>query len=734
MNFVYLATTLALVLGGGADTTAEKSKLLGAAPPLANVVPPLGLPDHLVRDPRTAKPWDLPIVVPPFEEHVRAASYPNPEGREVTALQFDSGGALRAQAGGAVFRMSERGTWEPDSRGPELPFALSYHPDGETERKLRRWSFATSRGDSISFAVLALDGDTLWMAKPDGGLFFARPKERWQRIEQYGIDGPLSTVVTALARDSQGALWVGTPIGLSVKRHDGTWSSIRGKEGLPYEDVTALAIDAQDRLWIGTTRGVIHFRPYEGGRQWFYRQGKRYLPDDKVHAIAVSPDGRTVYAATPAGVGRIDVRTTTLLEKARTIERLVNERHRREGLVAECGLDDADNPKSHFIGDNDNDGLWTAYHVTAMSLCYGATKDEAAKASAREGMHALYLLQNASGVPGLLARSVVRPDEGVKKVQQWEAAAERAKQEGRQPPRLQWHPTKDGKYYWKSDTSSDEMDGHFMAFYAYWEHIARHDDAERNQLERQIRAQMDYLIKNNYQLIDWDGQRTRWGFWDPETLNGDPNDYLENGLNALQMLSFLRVSHHITGDKKYLQHYKKLILDHRYLSNVLLSKKVFPDENNHSDNQLGFVAWYPILQVETDPVIRQALLAGVRRHYRIVAPEKPSFYAFVYATIDVHNTDLEAAIENLREIPTDRRQWRQENSHRADLMFSSDLNRFGRPVLAEVVPADERAFQKWNGDPYEPDGGGDGRHEDDGAAYLLPYWMGRYHGFIAESE
>jgi hypothetical protein len=37
---------------------------------------------------------------------------------------------------------------------------------------------------------------------------------------------------------------------------------------------------------------------------------------------------------------------------------------------------------------------------------------------------------------------------------------------------------------------------------------------------------------------------------------------------------------------------------------------------------------------------------------------------------------------------------------------------------------------KWNGDPYELDGGGDGRQRDDGAFLLLPYWMGRYHRFI----
>lgn len=166
------------------------------------------------------------------------------------------------------------------------------------------------------------------------------------------------------------------------------------------------------------------------------------------------------------------------------------------------------------------------------------------------------------------------------------------------------------------------------------------------------------------------------------------------------------------------------------MSNVLLQKKLFPDENNHSDDQLGFVAWYPILQLEQDPALRAALHSAVRRHYLVVEPERSSFYNFTYATIDPDHADIEAGIQNLREIPTDRRSWRMENSHRADVVFDLRLDRFADRQLLHVLPADERNVQKWNQNPYIPDSGGDGTHEDDGAAWLLPYWMARYHGFV----
>jgi hypothetical protein len=328
-------------------------------------------------------------------------------------------------------------------------------------------------------------------------------------------------------------------------------------------------------------------------------------------------------------------------------------------------------------------------------------------------MHALYMLQNASGIPGVVARSVLPPELGEKKSKQWQ-------------------PTPDGSMYWKSDTSSDEIDGHYLAFYAFNEHIARHDEAEKKVLIKQIRALTDHLVDNGYQLIDYHGKRTKWGFWDPKSMNESPMGAVEAGLNSLQMLSFLKVAHHVTGDEKYEKHYRKLIVDHGYLNNILLTKKSFPDENNHSDDQLGYVAWYPILQLETDPKIRRALVTGVRRHYEIVRPEQPSFYTFVTATAAPNQSDILGAVENLRQIPTDRRMWRQENGQRADVTVADRPNRFGKPVLTRVVPADERAFKKWNADPYLPNGGENGRLEDDGAAYLLPYWMGRFHGFITE--
>jgi hypothetical protein len=51
-----------------------------------------------------------------------------------------------------------------------------------------------------------------------------------------------------------------------------------------------------------------------------------------------------------------------------------------------------------------------------------------------------------------------------------------------------------------------------------------------------------------------------------------------------------------------------------------------------------------------------------------------------------------------------------------------------------VIPVDERYFEFWNLNPYSLNSGGDEKGEGhglgDGAVFLLPYYMGLYHGFI----
>jgi hypothetical protein len=52
----------------------------------------------------------------------------------------------------------------------------------------------------------------------------------------------------------------------------------------------------------------------------------------------------------------------------------------------------------------------------------------------------------------------------------------------------------------------------------------------------------------------------------------------------------------------------------------------------------------------------------------------------------------------------------------------------------KVLPIDERFVEHWNHDPWQLDQGGEGRRLADGSSFLLPYYMGLFHGFVEKER
>ena len=64
----------------------------------------------------------------------------------------------------------------------------------------------------------------------------------------------------------------------------------------------------------------------------------------------------------------------------------------------------------------------------------------------------------------------------------------------------EWHWTADGQYYWKGDTSSDELVGHYLGYAAYFDLVA--DESEKRAIHKVVSRITDYLIGHDYNLID----------------------------------------------------------------------------------------------------------------------------------------------------------------------------------------------------------------------------------------
>jgi hypothetical protein len=114
----------------------------------------------------------------------------------------------------------------------------------------------------------------------------------------------------------------------------------------------------------------------------------------------------------------------------------------------------------------------------------------------------------------------------------------------------------------------------------------------------------------------------------------------------------------------------------------------------------------------------------VRDHFELEKPERIPIWNFVTAMTGARDFDMDGALWTLRRFPLDLISWSVHNSHRADITKLPP--NFRAQQSAELLPPGERRMSRWNGHPFELDGGDGGRTEFAGDEFLLPYWMGRY--------
>ena len=635
-----------------------------------------------------------------------------PPGR-ILRIECGEGVTAIGEKGAAAFR---QGAWGPAALPgkPEPPAALRRRlPEGAVvlddavDLEGRRW-VVTARG-------------AFQLPKGGGRATPVRPPGRYLTGQQH-VNTDLE--ISCVEVDGAGTVWWGTSVGIFATDGADWWNVIDRRNGLPYEEVTCLALSPAGEIWAGTTEGVC--RQTTSGK-WQYYWGPRWLPHNRVNDIALARDG-SAWAATDGGVARLYDTPMTLERKAQHYQAITEQRHDRRGYVTGVRLKVPGKPEAGVVHHaSDNDGLWTAAYVGAQTLRWAATRDPAAREAARRSMHAMLELVRLTGIPGFPARAVIRQGEEVDGY----SPTETVRVEGETDRIWFASPVEEGVLC-KGDTSSDELDGHYFAWALY--HDLAADEAERRSVAAVVRAVTDNLLAHDYSLVGHTGRRTRWAVYGPRSLNDDALWWEERGLNALSILCYLRVAHHVTGDGKYEDHSRRLMREHHYLLNTVRQKVAVNWWSvNHSDDQMAFMLYYTLLRLEKSPEVRRILIQSLHRSWRIERPEASPFFNFVYASLTGEPCDAEAAAETLRDWPWELVEWQVRASHRHDvtvLRHTEEGRSFAQ--LTRVLPASERRLMRWNGNPYQADGGTPaGTEEDCGSAWLLGYWLGRYHGIIA---
>jgi hypothetical protein len=519
--------------------------------------------------------------------------------------------------------------------------------------------------------------------------------------------GTLPSPNTRDALSLGASLFLATDRGLGVLRGM-SLTALRGEQGLPFEETLCLAPGFTNDLWIGTTRGAIR---YLGG-SFHYFAGQRWLPGERVNAIA--SDATTVYLATDRGLGIIHYEPYTLAKKAVYYERHLEEwGQKRLGFTHKLEWDAA--LKEYVREISDNDGGYTGNYLAAQAYRYAVTHDPVARREATNTFHALRWLEAMTGIPGFPARAV------------W-AKGERGHQSGHGSGgyAAEWHDTADGKFEWKGDTSSDELCSHFYSFGLFLELAAQ--GAEIDQAKAHLGRIATHLIDHQWQLVDVDGKSTRWGRWDPDYFLTDEGKY-DRGLQAVELLSFIKTAEVLTDDPKFAAAYRKLV-ELGYPAYTLRARNTFPpDSVLHFLDELAFWSYWNLLRYEKDPELRALYRRGYERSYEVVRGEVNPWFNFLYGALTDNDCEAGPAVEHLRSWPLDLRVWSYQNSHRADLRTPPDYVAL-KGGTRTFSPRETEPL-RWDHWLMQADGGANGNDVIEPGAWLLAYWMGRYHGYIA---
>ena len=487
---------------------------------------------------------------------------------------------------------------------------------------------------------------------------------------------------------------------------------------LPWTEITTIS-NLDGEIWFGSTWGA--FKRNEDGKFSYYAS-KRWLPSDKVVDIAKGPEN-SILILTDKGLARIFKEEMTLYDKAMFYQKQVRERHIRHGFNGTVSRMTDGDVTTGSLEDSDNDGLWTTMYLAAEVFRYKVTKSEDALQNIRESMEAMERLYDINPVPGFPSRSFER--------------------RGYKYEDKPWRRADDPEWDWKSTTSSDEAIGHIFAFGAIAELV---DDPElKKQAIMLIDTLMSHAVKNNHYLVDWNGEPTLWGKWNPEYVNARPKMVGDRKINSSNYIGMLQTAYHFTGKEKYKKAAYDLMDNHGYLENLMRPmseigpapdsaddwSKMLSESWNHSDDEMYYCGYWGLYRYAFTDKLKTMYRDAIIDHWEAERPEKEGLWNIMTALVGAEDIDLEEAVWYLQKYPLDLVDWTVLNSHRKDI--EPVAPNFRKQTITEVLPASELRISRHNANRFDLDSRGEGREEfSAGDIWLLPYWIGRYLNVIGE--
>lgn len=705
-----------------------------------------------------------------FQEYHQAYSISkDAKENDVRSIAVDKHGAVWiATAGGIFVKNKNEASWSslfsPADKGPA--FAVVADSDGAVW--MGTWDGVYTFKNKTLQLLKGTEGPIAVMCTSKEGVYVAGPKGIWlcsgNRVERKNY--PIARSLRKIISDNNNGVWIGSDVGLyhctasrtkhfvdtsfllsayvkgiAISADNKLWAgglggvSILNKEkkdrvltpknGCPSIYINCINKDVDGTMWVGTDVGVARFLK-DGSHTLLF--SNRWLVDDHVKDIAFDAEG-TAWIATPNGVSAIMKRKMDLAAKQDYFYDVLMKRHIRAPWIAgQCHLNIPGDINSWQPEDDDNDGEFTGNYLAMESFRYAATKSADAREKAKKAFGFLKMQEEITGGDGYFARSIV-PIDWADRVHDnnltyspKELAEEMVKEPRFKPVEVRWRKSKDGKWLWKGDASSDEWCGHMLGYFFYYELAA--DEAEKILLRHHVAKLVDHLIAHNFNMVDIDGTHTRWSVWSPALLNHDPEWMPDQNQNSMELLTFLKLAFYMTGDKKYQEHYLRLIKEEHYLDNMARLTNQNPAWFIYYDVTLQAYLYPILMQCEKDPKLLVFYKQHLDHWMNGRRDDKNPLINFLYCYATKKQDELTASVSFLKDTPLDLIDWNIDHTKRADVTVVN------KPILDELQinqlpPANIRLTVRWDGNPWKAIGGNPAV-EKEPVFWLLPYWMGRY--------
>ncbi|MBN2496925.1 MAG: chitobiase/beta-hexosaminidase C-terminal domain-containing protein [Deltaproteobacteria bacterium] len=414
--------------------------------------------------------------------------------------------------------------------------------------------------------------------------------------------------------------------------------------------------------------------------------------------------------------------------RAEGYQRVYEARHYTHGLAFNCRT--PDDPEGNLRYSTCGDCAFQSGQCTqAMALRYAVTRSDEALELIRDHIDGWRLFQLVTGMPGLIGRCYAHKDWPMEDGY-WDDVDTQ--------PDMHRGQGEYADYFWKGDTSRDQVSGAVNGLAMAYDLVD--DELARSQVRDFLVALADHVWDHGLKIVDPDGETTHYGDMDGETWEGLP---VPNGMNAVCCLAWFKAAHHVSGEQRFDDYYRELAFEHDYIGAMRDHQWVYMGYGTKWYNvYLVYQNWFHLMRLEQDPPLRETYKAIFRDTLwlNIADETTPNRKAVVEANpvktpwylFSTGEQDAEALYEALWQVvvfsepPLRDRQ--VTNSTKPEI----EKNPAQTDEALYPLPSNLRTPDMviWHRNPYSLDGGSDSGEERTGCDYLLPYWLGRYYGYI----